>query len=141
MKLKELRTLLKPQKISKNGCLKGIERALAIPQDEVKKWKSEKLKKKDYILPFISTHNPNNPNVLSKVRKIYGNLQTSKTLGKIFAEHKLIDFNLQTFQQISQLSKQQNAEFLLLWLYYRGIDTNHLFWNLISTAKLPTLYM
>ena len=37
MKLKELRTLLKPQKISKNGCLKGIERALAIPQDEVKK--------------------------------------------------------------------------------------------------------
>ena len=45
-----------------------------------------------------------------KVREIYGNLQTSKTLGKIFANHKLIDckrepsnlkrllYILQTFQ-------------------------------------------
>ena len=71
---------------------KGIERALAIPQEQLR---SEKLKKKDYILPFISTYNPNNQNVLPKVREIYGNLQTSKTLGKIFAEHKLIDFKRQ----------------------------------------------
>ena len=54
-----------------------------------------------------------------KLREIYGNLQTSKTLGKIFAKHKLIDCKrqpsnlkmlfqtfsnvLQTFQQINQL--------------------------------------
>ena len=47
--------------------------------------------KSDDILPFISTDNPNNSNVLPKVREIYGNLQTLKTLGKIFAKHKLID--------------------------------------------------
>ena len=49
------------------------------------------LEVKDDILPFISTYNPNNPNVFPKVREIYRNLQTSKTLGKIFAKHKLID--------------------------------------------------
>ena len=29
--------------------------------------------------------------MFSKVREIHGNLETSKTLGKIFARHKLID--------------------------------------------------
>ena len=53
------------------------------------------LKKKDDILPFISTYNPNNPNVFPKVREIYRNLQTSKTLIKIFAKHKLIDCKMQ----------------------------------------------
>ena len=67
---------------------KGIEKALTIPQEQLR---SEELKKKDNILPFISTYNPNNPNVFPKVREIYRNLQTSKTLGKIFAKHKLID--------------------------------------------------
>ena len=36
-------------------------------------------------MPFISTYNPNNPNIFPKVRAIYGS-------------------------QINQLSKQQNAE-------------------------------
>ena len=116
--IKELRTILKTRKYPKMVVEKGIEKAIAIPQEQLR---SEKLRKKDGILPFISTHNPNNPNMFPKVREIYGNLQTSETLGKIFAKHKLIDcnrqpFNLkrllfnQTFQQIIQLSKQQNAE-------------------------------
>ena len=88
MKLKELRKILKTQKYQKMIVEKGIEKALTIPQVQLK---SEKLKKKDNILPFISTYNPNNPNVFPKVREIYRNLQTSKTLGKIFAKHKLID--------------------------------------------------
>ena len=67
---------------------KVIEKALATPQEQLR---SKKLKKKDDILQFISTYNPNNPNVFLKVREIYTNLQTSKTLGKIFAKHKLID--------------------------------------------------
>ena len=67
---------------------KGIEKGLVVPQEQLR---SEKLKKIDEILPFISTYNPNNPNVFSKVGEIYRNLQTSKTLGKIFAKHKLID--------------------------------------------------
>ena len=57
----------------------------------LKQLRSEKVKKKDDILPFISTYNPNNSNVFPKVREIYRNLQTLKTLGKIFSKHKLID--------------------------------------------------
>ena len=45
----------------------------------------KKLKNNDDILPFISTYNLNNPDVFPKVREIYGNLKTSKTLEKIFA--------------------------------------------------------
>ena len=47
---------------------KGIEKALAVPQEQLR---SEKLKKKDDILPFISTYKPNNPNMFPKVREIY----------------------------------------------------------------------
>ena len=59
---------------------KRIEKALAIPQEQLR---SEKLKQKDDILPFISTCNPNNSNVFPKIREIYGNLKTSETLDKI----------------------------------------------------------
>ena len=93
MKLKELRTILKTQKYPKMVAEKGIEKALAIPQEQLR---SEKLKKKDKILPFICTYNPNNPNMFPKVREIYRNLQTSKILGKIFAKHKLIDCKRQS---------------------------------------------
>ena len=73
MKLKELRTILKTQKYPKMVVEKGIEKALAIPQEQLR---SEKLKKKDDILPFISAYNPNNPNVFPKVREI---IETSKS--------------------------------------------------------------
>ena len=63
MKLKELRKILKTQKHQKMIVEKGIEKALTIPQVQLK---SEKLKKKDNILPSISTYNPNNPNVFPK---------------------------------------------------------------------------
>ena len=58
---------------------KGIEKALAIPQEQLS---SELLKNNHNILPFPSTYNLNNSNVFPKVREIYGNLQTSKALGK-----------------------------------------------------------
>ena len=73
---------------------RGIEEALAIPQEQLR---SKKLKKKDNILPFTSTYNPNNPNVFPKIREIYRNLQTSKTLGTIFAKHKSIDCKRQPY--------------------------------------------
>ena len=87
-KLKELRTVSKTQKYPKMVVGKGTEKALAILQEQLR---SEKLKKKDDILQFISTYNLNNPNAFPKVREIYRNLQTSKTIGKIFAKHTLID--------------------------------------------------
>ena len=76
MKLKELRTILKTQKYPKMIVEKGIEKALAIPHEQLR---SEKLKKKDDILPFISTYIPNNPNVFPKVREIYRNLPIKTT--------------------------------------------------------------
>ena len=57
----------------------------------------EILKYKDDILPFIFTYNPNNLNVFPKVREIYENLQTLKTLSKIFAKRKLIDCRREPF--------------------------------------------
>ena len=104
MKLKELKTILKTQKYPKMVVEKGIEKALVIPQKQLR---SEKLKKKDDILPFISTFNPNNQNVFPKVREIYRNLQTSKTLGKIFAKHKLIDCKRQP-SNLKRLSCSSN---------------------------------
>ena len=88
MKLKELKTILKIQKYPDMIVEKGIEKALAVLQKQLK---SENLKKYNNILPFISTYNPKNSKVFPKVTEIYRNLQTSKTLGKTFAKNKLID--------------------------------------------------
>ena len=66
LKLKELRAILKTQKYPETVVENGIEKTLAIPQEHPRK---EKLKKKYDILPFISTCNHNNPNVLPKVRE------------------------------------------------------------------------
>ena len=67
MKLKELKTILKTQKYPKIVVEKGIEKALAIPQEQLR---SEKRKKIDDILPCTCICNPNNPNVFLKVREI-----------------------------------------------------------------------
>ena len=84
MKLQELIIILKTQKYPQLTVQKGIEKPFAVPQEQLR---SEKLKSNN-ILPFISTYNPNSSKVFPKVREIYGNIQTSKTLGKIFAKHK-----------------------------------------------------
>ena len=52
MKLKELRTTLKTQKYPKMHVEQGIEKAIAIPQEQRR---SEKQKSNDNILPFITT--------------------------------------------------------------------------------------
>ena len=83
IKLKELRAILKTQIYPKMVVEEGIGKALAVPQEQLRSEKST------YI---ISTYNPNNSNVIPKVREIYGKLQTSKILGKIFAKYKLIDY-------------------------------------------------
>ena len=70
------------------------------------------LEVKDDILPFISTYNPNNPNVFPKIREIHRNLQSSKTLGEIFTKRKSIHCIRQpsNLKRLNQLSKQQNAK-------------------------------
>ena len=54
LKLKELRTILKPQKYPKLVIEKGIEKDLAIRQEQLR---TEKLKNIDNILPFGSKFN------------------------------------------------------------------------------------
>ena len=71
MNVKELRTILKTLKYPEMVVEKGIEKALAIPQDQLR---SEKVKNNDDIL-----------------REIYGNFQASKILDEIFAKDKVID--------------------------------------------------
>ena len=71
MNVKELRTILKTLKYPEMVAEKGIEKALAIPQDQLR---SEKVKNDD-ILPFISTRNSNNWNVFPRLREIYRNFQ------------------------------------------------------------------
>ena len=79
MKFKELRTTLKTQQYPEMIVEKGIEKGLAIPQEQRR---SEKLKNDDNILPFIFTHNPNNLNAFSKVREIYGTSKPQKFQAK-----------------------------------------------------------
>ena len=105
MKLKKLKTIQrKTQKYPKLVVKKGIEKALSFHQGQLR---SEKRIKKDYILPFTSTYNPNSLNVFSKVKEIHGNLETSKTLGKIFAEHKLVNCKRQ-LRHLKRLSCSSN---------------------------------
>ena len=67
IKLKELQTISKNQKYPKMVVKKGIEKALAIPQEQLR---SKKLKNKNNILPFISLFYPNNSNVFPKIMEI-----------------------------------------------------------------------
>ena len=68
-------------------CLKILfciaRRICMVVENSQEKLRSEKLKNKGNFLPFISTYNPNNPNVFTKVRGIYGNFQTLKTFGRL----------------------------------------------------------
>ena len=64
------------------------------------------MKNKDADLPFVLTYNPNISSVFPSVIKIYRKLQTLKTLGKIFAQHKLTDCK----RQPSNLRRLKNIQ-------------------------------
>ena len=67
IKLKELETLLLEQHYPERIIKAGINKALKMPQNELRNVKEQGKKK---ILPFISIFNPNNPKALpSKPRK------------------------------------------------------------------------
>ena len=71
MKLKELRMIWITQKYLKMIVEKTIEKALAIPKEQLR---NEKLNTNDDIFSFISTSYLSNSNVFLKVREIHGNL-------------------------------------------------------------------
>ena len=71
---------------------KRMEEAFAFPQEQIK---IEKLKNNDDMLPFVPKYNHDNSNLLPKLREMYREHQISKTLGKTFTTHKLINFQRQ----------------------------------------------
>lgn len=71
MKLKELIMVWITEKYLKMIVEKTIEKALAIPKEQLR---NEKLNTNDDIFSFISTSYLSNSNVFPKVREIHGNL-------------------------------------------------------------------
>ena len=103
---------------------KEIERVLKIAQEQLR---SPKLKNKDDVLPFISTCNHIHPNVFSKVSEIYENLQTSKTLSKIFAKHELINYKKQPYNLNVLQTSQMSELFRFKKSLNLRVSSNHLF--------------
>ena len=74
IKLKELETILLEQHYPERIIKAGINKALKIPQNELRNVKEQEETK---ILPFISTFNPNNPKALPFIKQTLENLKTS----------------------------------------------------------------
>ena len=74
IKLKELETILLEQHYPERIIKPDTNKALKIPQNELRNVKEQEKKK---ILPFISTVNPNNPKALPIIKQTLQNLKTS----------------------------------------------------------------
>ena len=70
IKLKELETLLLGQHYPERIIKAGINKALKIPQNELRNVKKQE---KNKIFPFISTFNPNKPKALPIIKQTLGN--------------------------------------------------------------------
>ena len=77
VKLSELKDVLKKQRYPEKIIDNGIKKACNIPIDVLR---SEKKKSETLILPFVSTFNPNNTNVLPIIKNAVQNLQQSRTM-------------------------------------------------------------
>ena len=58
------------------------------------------------IIPFFSTHNPNNPNNLSIITQIFENLEHGKTMSNVFSGKK----QFQLWKQKTYLSRPDCKE-------------------------------
>ena len=77
LKLNELKSLLTKQNYPKKLIESGIQRAENIPQNSLRKPKEKNNSK---IIPFITTNNPNNPNIFPIIKTTVEQLEASKTL-------------------------------------------------------------
>ena len=87
-RLSELKTSLKKQKYPIALIENSIKRALQVPLNELRKSKE---KGREEIIPFVSTHNPNNPNIFPIIRQTFESFQHSKTMSNVFNGKKLIN--------------------------------------------------
>ena len=62
----------------------GSKKAKSIPQQELRKTKP---RTKEDIVTFVSTHNPNNPNMWPLISTTLGVLKSSQKNGKVATKH------------------------------------------------------
>ena len=77
--MSQLKTSLRNQKYPTALIENSIKRALQVPLKELRKPRE---KGREEIIPFGSTHNPNNPNIFPIIRQTFENFQHSKTMSK-----------------------------------------------------------
>ena len=86
IKLKELEAILLEQDNPERIIKAGINKALKIPQNELRNVKEQEKKK---ILPFILTFNPNNPKALPIIKQTLENLKTSDRMRNALKKGKI----------------------------------------------------
>ena len=89
----ELKTSLRKQKYLIALIKNNIKRALQVLLNELRKPQEQG---REEIIPFVSTHNPNNPNIFPIIRQTFESFQHSKTMSNIFDAKKLINSMRQT---------------------------------------------
>ena len=71
---------------------KGITKATLIPIDELR---TTKTKDDQNILPFITTHNPNNKSIFPVIQQAFQTLQQNETTKNVFFTYRLMKINRQ----------------------------------------------
>ena len=87
-RLSELKLILETQNYPKTLISNGIERALKSPQQELRTEKTVTDKK---VLAFITTHNPNNPDLFGVIKTSVDHLKNSTTLKEELKKYELIN--------------------------------------------------
>ena len=87
-RMQELQINLEKQHYPKSLIESGIKRALEIPIEQLRESKPTK---EEDTLTFISTFNPNNPNVFPIIRQCFNNLSYSKSMSKVTEKKTLIN--------------------------------------------------
>ena len=86
-RLKDLYEILQNQAYPENLISSGIQRALEIPQNELRKVKE---KSNDKIIAFVTTFNPNNQNIYPTIQNTFTSLQQHDDTKEAFENYKLI---------------------------------------------------
>lgn len=83
----ELKILLKTQHYPDNLIENGIKEAMKIRQEDLRK---VKIRDDQKVLPFISTFNPNNPDIFNQIRTNISILDEDNSLKETFEKYNLI---------------------------------------------------
>ncbi|XP_071122593.1 uncharacterized protein [Mytilus edulis] len=88
LRLNELKVFLKEQNYPNPLIEKGIEKAKAIPMTELRS--TARKESNTELIPFVSTHNPYNPDIFNVIKANLPVLQKTKKLKKLFPTEKFL---------------------------------------------------